>query len=167
MKTILPRVFGFTLIELLVVIAIIAILATVGITIFSNTQQGARDARRQSDIDSIAQVLEVNKVANTTTYPAMAASLFASNVIPTDTTTAQYSAAWSTTAGATPIPMPTTWAASGAINPTAPNPPWNGSACSGNCGTVGANVPPAGTTVWMICTRLEKTGTIDCISNRQ
>lgn len=51
---------GFTLVELLVVIVIIAILATVGLTLFSSSQTSARDAKRKEDINAIASALEVH-----------------------------------------------------------------------------------------------------------
>ena len=51
---------GFTLIELLVVISIIAILATIGMTVYTGTQRSARDAKRRGDINTIAVALEVH-----------------------------------------------------------------------------------------------------------
>lgn len=51
---------GFTLIELMVVVAIIAILSVVGIAVYSGVQQNARDARRMSDIDAMANAMEVH-----------------------------------------------------------------------------------------------------------
>ena len=49
---------GFTLIELIIVVAIIAILSTIGLTVYSGIQRGARDAKRQSDIQEIQKALE-------------------------------------------------------------------------------------------------------------
>lgn len=49
---------GFTLVELLVVISIVAILATVGVVVFSNLQKNGRDAKRQSDLRIIQSALE-------------------------------------------------------------------------------------------------------------
>lgn len=51
---------GFTLIELMVVITIIAILSIIGITAYTFTQKSARDARRRSDVDAIANTLETH-----------------------------------------------------------------------------------------------------------
>lgn len=164
------KLAGFTLVELLVVIAIIAILAVVGITIFSNTQQGARDARRKADVDSIAKALEVNKTANSSTYSGLNSNQFASGNIPADAQVAQYSVAWAVVSGATPPPVPTAWATT-AVNPTAPSTPWNGSPCSGSCGTVSLNIPPSTATDWTVCALLEKPGlptpNVYCISNQQ
>lgn len=49
---------GFVLIELIVAITIMAVLATIGATIFTETKAKARDASRRSDIGSIAQAFE-------------------------------------------------------------------------------------------------------------
>jgi prepilin-type N-terminal cleavage/methylation domain-containing protein len=50
---------GFTLIELLVAMAIIAILATVGLGSFFNSQIKGRDAQRKSDLGQIQKGLEM------------------------------------------------------------------------------------------------------------
>lgn len=50
---------GFTLIELLVVIAIIGILATIVLTNVQGVRERARDYRRKSDLNSIAQSLRL------------------------------------------------------------------------------------------------------------
>ncbi len=55
---------GFTLIELLVSIAIIAILATVGATVYSTTQKTARISKRTQDLRNIQSALETFKAAN-------------------------------------------------------------------------------------------------------
>lgn len=81
---------GFTLIELLVVIAIIAILSTIGLTLFNGAQNNARDARRKSDIDAIAAALEGKRAPGTAYYTVISGSDFSSGNIPTDTTAAKY-----------------------------------------------------------------------------
>jgi prepilin-type N-terminal cleavage/methylation domain-containing protein len=64
---------GFTLVELMVSIAIVAILATIGFTVFTTTQQNARDAKRKSELAAIADSIEATKAgrvnaAGATTY---------------------------------------------------------------------------------------------------
>lgn len=49
---------GFTLIELLVVISIVALLSTIGLTVYSVVLKNGRDAKRQSDIRQIQSALE-------------------------------------------------------------------------------------------------------------
>lgn len=75
---------GFTLIELMVAIAIVAVLATVGFTLFQNTQGQARDAKRRQDIDSITTVLEQKFNASAGTYVAVAVTDFSTQSIPVD-----------------------------------------------------------------------------------
>lgn len=58
---------GFTLIELLIVVAIVAILSTVGISIYTNITGGVNDARVKGDINAIAAALE--QQYNGTVYP--------------------------------------------------------------------------------------------------
>ncbi len=50
---------GFSLIELLVVITIIGLLASVGLTSYTRAQERARDAKRQSDLISLKNALEI------------------------------------------------------------------------------------------------------------
>src|SRR3989344_2101734 len=75
---------GFTLIELLVTISIIAILATIGATIFSNTQKEAQNSRRKADIVAIAKAMENKYSAVVGTYQELNpdGSDFAGGVIP-------------------------------------------------------------------------------------
>lgn len=91
--TILKKsIIGLTLIELLIVIAIIAILATVGVGIFSGQQKNARDARRKIDVEAISTALEVhyNYQANqfctgdTNTYCTPLTGWFSSGGVPKD-----------------------------------------------------------------------------------
>ena len=66
-----PSKRGFTLIELLVTISIIAILATVGVSIYMNAQESARDGRRRQDVEAMHSVIEQVKL-RTGSYPATA-----------------------------------------------------------------------------------------------
>ncbi|MDO8429118.1 MAG: type II secretion system protein [Candidatus Daviesbacteria bacterium] len=81
--------FGFTLIELLVVISIIAILGTIGVTVFSGAQTTARDGRRRGDIESIAKALEIKK-GSSSYYNSLTGGDFAEGNIPKGTTTYPY-----------------------------------------------------------------------------
>lgn len=54
------RIFGFTLIELLVAIGMMAVLSAGVISVIgTGPQQSARDAKRKSDLNQIASVLEI------------------------------------------------------------------------------------------------------------
>lgn len=75
---------GFTLIELMVVVAVIAILATIGLVIFSGVQQRARDAKRQEDVQAIVKGLEVNKTQGATNYSQIQSSWFGGNAVPVE-----------------------------------------------------------------------------------
>lgn len=168
MKLSLPNTFktrqGFTLVELMVVVAIIAILAAIGVTVFSGQQKNARDSRRKSDIDAIATALE-SKRGIATTYSALATTDFANGSIPVDSTTPQYSVCYSATAGASVSGnTPTAWAV-GVANPTAPT-----AGCVGTAwATVSASAPAAATTAFMVCALLENgtNPTVYCRSNSQ
>src|SRR3990172_228272 len=60
-----PRLrLGFTLLELLVVITIIGLLASVGLASYSRAQARARDARRQSDLTTVRNSLEIYYAEN-------------------------------------------------------------------------------------------------------
>jgi len=50
---------GFTLIELLVVITIIGLLASVGLASYTRAQARARDAKRESDLTTLRNALEI------------------------------------------------------------------------------------------------------------
>lgn len=50
---------GFTLIELLVAITILGVLVSVGLGAFSSSQKKARDAKRKSELQSMARALEL------------------------------------------------------------------------------------------------------------
>lgn len=68
----------------MVAIAIVAVLATIGFTLFQSTQGQARDAKRKQDIDSIATVLEQKFNATTGTYTAVAGTDFTTQTVPVD-----------------------------------------------------------------------------------
>jgi len=55
---------GFTLIELIVVIAIIGILATIGVSSYSNILKSARDTKRLSDVKDVWKALLHYKITN-------------------------------------------------------------------------------------------------------
>ena len=86
MKKLLPKSVrnpqGFTLIELLVVISIIAILAVIGIAIFSGAQARARNAKRREDISAIAKALEVNRSPVSIAYTSLSPTWFGGGAYP-------------------------------------------------------------------------------------
>lgn len=60
----MPKTKGFTLIELMIAISIIAIMATVGIVIYTGTRASARDAKRRGDLEDIKKALYLYKQDN-------------------------------------------------------------------------------------------------------
>lgn len=86
MKKILPTIktSGFTLIELMVAIAIMAVLSTIGLVVFRNAQDGARDSKRQLDIDAIAKALESKKTSGAIMYNWVSPTDFAGGALPKD-----------------------------------------------------------------------------------
>lgn len=101
MKKFLPSVAssrGFTLVELLVAITIVAVLAAVGIVVFSGVQAKARDARRSQDLDAIVNALEGKRQAGSIFYTQMVNADFASGSVPSDPRSAtQKYCLWGTT----------------------------------------------------------------------
>ena len=130
MKNQLPNTSkkGFTLVELMVVIAIIAVLAAVGIAVFSTQQQNARDSRRRADIDSYASAYEAGFNSTTGQYPALTGANFAGGVAPVDPTNS--GAFVFTTSGALPG---TSWTVCAKLEAG------SGGNSSNNTGTAAAN----------------------------
>lgn len=64
---------GFTLIELMVTIAIIAILASVGLVVYSTVQKSGRISKRVQDLAAIRTAIELFK-SSTGYYPSVTAS---------------------------------------------------------------------------------------------
>lgn len=159
---------GFTLIELLVVIAIIAILATIGLVIYSNTQKNGRDAKRKGDMNAIGNALETHYMtaagtcpgqstaSNGGTYCPLVGNWFTTgnNSVPTDPTgggITVYCYASNTTGATISDPAPWTNACNTAAG-------WN---------PVAAGAPPINTSSWKICASLETTGGVYCVGNQQ
>ena len=90
----MKRQKGFTLIELLVVISIIGLLAAAGLATYTQSQKRARNAKRQADIISIADALELSyelkpgpcTAKSAYTYSNVCAAMFAGG-IPLDPST--------------------------------------------------------------------------------
>lgn len=59
---------GFTLVELLITISIIAVLAAVGLVVYTSVMKQGRDAKRQSDLRTIQSALE-QYYADNFSYP--------------------------------------------------------------------------------------------------
>lgn len=145
-----PLQRGFTLVELMIVVAIIAILAAVGLSVFSGIQKKARDAARRSDVQAIAKVLETNK--KDTGYQALAAAQFAGGVIPTKDAQNLSYCVNGTTANSPQTavsPNATTCATAGMVTPSI------------------TAVPSDTSKAWTICAWLEETGAAYCLSNQQ
>lgn len=61
-------ILGFTLIELMVAIAIIAVLATVGLVVYSTAQKSGRISKRAQDLEAFRTAIELFK-SSTGFYP--------------------------------------------------------------------------------------------------
>lgn len=60
---------GFTLVELIVAISIVSVLSTIGLVIYTQSHQSARDSKRKTDILEIQKALEQYYAINKA-YPA-------------------------------------------------------------------------------------------------
>jgi prepilin-type N-terminal cleavage/methylation domain-containing protein len=161
---------GFTLIELMIAIAIIAVLAVIGITVYSNVQQTARNSRRTADLESISRVIELTKTPSTAYYLNPPATGFSSGSVPQDPiTNSVYCAAAidTVTTPASTLPLNPVLAVSGS------NPVWSSTtACPTGYTTVPAAGPvlPAGLanyTAWKVCVRPEGGAAPICRTNQQ
>jgi prepilin-type N-terminal cleavage/methylation domain-containing protein len=65
---------GFTIVELLIVIVVIAVLAAITVVAYNGVQTRAKQAKIQSDLNSVLQLVESYKIINGT-YPVTAAIL--------------------------------------------------------------------------------------------
>lgn len=66
----LPSKKGFTLIELLIVVVVLGVLSSIVILQFRGVQQGARDAKRQSELKQYQTSLEVYANSHDSQYIA-------------------------------------------------------------------------------------------------
>ncbi len=155
----LPNQFGFTLIELLVVVAILAILSVIGVTVYSNVQVNARDARRRSDIDAIVKALEVNKNQNTGKYQQLSNSNFQQQLVPSSTGVTKYCIAYASSPSDDQPITPISWL----DNVDCPE-DISGAAVYDE---VTDTNPPANTTNWIVCSRLEAISDVYCLKNSQ
>ena len=74
---------GFTLIELLVGVSIAAVLALVGLVLFTDLQKNGRDTKRKKDIDAVATALETRYTySSSPKYPTIDDTLFANGIVP-------------------------------------------------------------------------------------
>lgn len=166
MQKLLPKTSrnpkGFTLIELLVVITIIAILAVIGLAIFTGVQARARNAKRRADVQAIVGAYEANKATNTSVYPSIVPGHFSGGAFPQDpngsgAATPQYVVIYVTTGTGYVVNVPTVWAAN-AQQPTAPaTNPAGGAVVMANVNSVATEVPAAATVFYSfaVCTQLE------------
>jgi prepilin-type N-terminal cleavage/methylation domain-containing protein len=148
---------GFTLIELMVVIAIIAIISVVGVALFTNVQKDARDSKRRAELESIANVFEVNK--SQLGYTPLRCAQFGGSVCPGQTST---SATMAIDPQQLPYCISNVADVANAANSgwsSGANPETDAGTCPANYSVVQNNQPVANPTTWKICTLLENKGT--------
>lgn len=157
---------GFTLIELMVAIAIVAILATVGLVVFANTQKQARDSRRTQDIAAIANALQGKRPAGSVYYVGLTgAQDFSNGNVPTDPKTGAgaqerfYCIYYLATIPPVPPPAKPAY--------------WGTTACPGVAGATTVRIPgdysssalqlpPNTVTSWLVCASLEGSSSVVC-----
>ena len=76
---------GFTLIELMIAISVVAVLATIGMVMYSSTQKTSRDAKRKADMRDIKEAMYTRK-SNTGSFciPAVACTISSNAYYPID-----------------------------------------------------------------------------------
>ncbi len=171
--------YGFTLIELMVAIAIVAVLATIGITVFTGLQKNGRDTRRAGDINAISKAFETHYLAlaglcegqdaaNVTdqpTYCPLQGSWFTSGIVPVDPLGSKNLYCMTSNDTSTVIPDPAPGAAM-----------WDDCANVSATTTwvqVGAEVPDWDTdgvapfTAWKVCARKEGQAQVICTGSSQ
>lgn len=131
---------GFSLIELLVVVAIIALLTTIAVAIYADTQSKARDARRKADIDAIAKTLEVHR-SDTGGYQPLKEDQFdpGRGMPKKDSQEVLY--CFKVNPGTT--------------LPSGTDAGWNKTNCPSSWTSLAVDIPVAGTTSWAVCAKLE------------
>ena len=146
---------GFTLIELLVVVAILAVLATIGVSVFSTTQKNARDGRTKADINVIARSIEtarsVDPATSTVTYTYSSANYNADfKTIPVGKNA--YCIGYSDSTG--------TWQAA------TPSGTWT-TACNGTSKLINGTSTdwPTNSKQWVVCASLENTTAPKCVTS--
>lgn len=161
---------GFTLIELLVTIAIIAIISVVAVALFGNIQKDARDGKRKAELESIANVLEINKSGAGGPYLPIDNTDFGGNAYPgtvaniaSDPQGYPYCISVSTSVAIPNLPAGTSGWASGTTA--------GAMGCPSGSPTyvkLDGTTPASNTVAWRICTRLEAGGgTNFCRTNSQ
>lgn len=155
-KKSLKSVKGFSLIELMVVVSIIAILAIIGAVIYSTVQSRGRDAKRQSDVASIAAALESKKDPSAANYVNVAATDFSAGLPDDPTEPREYCIDVETTKT---IPAaPAAWV------------PVDLTPCATNFAEFTVTAVPNTTLSWRVCTLLENTvngSTVFCKASSQ
>lgn len=176
-KTIKVRPIGFTLIELLVVIAILGILMTLGFAAYRGLQANARDTKRRSEINSIANALEIrfqatsggvcdgqSLASNGGTYCPLVTSWFANNTVPVDVNAS--STPYCIWYNATTTLSTITPAASNISNGNCTA--ITGAPSGTNQAVIAASVPAVNAaSFWKACAVMEKDGTVYCINSKQ
>jgi len=64
---------GFTIVELLIVIVVIAVLASIAVVAYNGIQSRANDSAIQNDLKNFGRLMEIYKIDNGGSYPALLA----------------------------------------------------------------------------------------------